>query len=418
MADAYTSYHSTMHAPKHQSLFIVADDVTGAADSAARCHRAGLTATIQVLAQPALPATAAVALSTDSRFLSPAAAADQVRRVVRPLLAAGQARDITWYKKIDSTLRGNLGTELAALLALVTPAGVSPCALICPAFPAQGRGLVDGTLVYADAPAQPPHLPTLLAAQCDLPIATVRLAQVRAGAAALQQILRQFQQQGAQLLVVDGVTEEDLATICAAAVQLPHALLCGSAGLVGHLAITLAAALPPTPPPLPFPLHRPLLTVVGSGSRMAHRQVAALRQAMGLPIIEVTQSLAPAQALAQLMSTTGSPRGDCLLHLPVPPPAVTLEGEQARTYVEALTRLALVIMEAVPPATLLIVGGDTAIHLLTTLGIAQLQVQEELLPGMPLCTGVNLAGQRFTVILKAGNHGDAETLVALYRRME
>lgn len=406
-----------MHAPKHQSLFIVADDVTGAADSAARCHRAGLTATINVLAQPTLPATAAVALSTDSRFLPPATAADQVERLVRPLLAAGQDREIIWYKKIDSTLRGNLGAELAALLALVTPAEVSPCALICPAFPAQGRGLVAGTLVYADAPAQPPHLPTLLAAQCDLPVATVRLAQVRAGAAALQQTLRHLQQQGAQLLVVDGVTEEDLATICAAAAQLPHALLCGSAGLVGHLAMTLATALPPTPARPAFPLHRPLLTVVGSGSRMAHRQVAALQQAMRLPIIEVTQSLAPAQALARLTPTADSPPGDCLLHLPAPPPAVTLEGEQARTYVEALTRLALVIIDAAPPATLLIVGGDTAVHVLTALGIAQLQVQEELLPGMPVCTGVNPAGRRFTVILKAGNHGDAETLVALYQRV-
>ena len=229
--------------------------------------------------------------------------------------------------------------------------------------------------------------------------------------------MRQIQQQGAQLLVIDGVTEEDLRTICAAAAQLPHALLCGSAGLVGHLAMTLATALPPTPPRPAISLHRPLLTVVGSGSRMAHRQIAALRQAMRLPIIEVTQRLAPAQALALLTPTAAVPLGDCLLHLPAPPPDLTLEGEAARVYVETLTRLALVLIDAAPPATLLIVGGDTAVHVLTALGIAQLQVQEELLPGMPVCTGVDPTGRRFTVILKAGNHGDAETLVALYQRM-
>jgi len=404
-----------MSDPKRQSLFIVADDVTGAADSAARCHRAGLSATIQVLAGSTWPATAAVALSTDSRFLPPLAAAEQVVLAVRPLLATGQDRASIWYKKIDSTLRGNLGAELAALLALVTPPGATPCALICPAFPAQERGLVAGALVYADAPAQPPHLPTLLAAQCDLPVATVALAQVRAGAAALQQTLCHLQQQGAQLLVVDGVTEEDLATICVAATQLPHALLCGSAGLVGHLALHLATGLPPATPRPPSVLQRPLLTIVGSGSRMAHRQVSAVRQALAMPIIEVTETLLPAQALVVLATADGTP-GDCLLHLPAPRPDVTLEGAQARAYVETLTRLALVLMAAAPPATLLIVGGDTAVHLLTALGIAQLQVLEELLPGIPVCTGVNPAGQRFTVILKAGNHGDAETLVGLYRR--
>lgn len=393
-------------------LFIVADDVTGAADSAARVHRAGLTATINVLPQPVLPNTTVVALSTDSRFLSPAAAAQQVTKLVQPLAALAQDEQVIWYKKIDSTLRGNIGAELAAMLAAVTPAGVTPCAIICPAFPAQGRGLVDGALVYADAPPQAPHLPTLLAAQSALPLATVTLAEVRAGVAALQYTLTTLHQQGVQLLVVDGVTDADLGALCAAATLLPHALLCGSAGLVGVLAATLA------PPEgrskrAPFPLRRPLLAVVGSGSPMAHRQIAALRGATTMAVIEID----PAARSLDMPTLRNAAVEDCTLHLPPPQPDLPLEGERARSHVQALTRLAVAALKNRQPATLLIVGGDTAVHLLTALGVTQLQVEEELLPGMPVCTGHNADGRSFTVILKAGNHGDAETLVALYQRI-
>ena len=94
------------------ALVIVADDVTGAADSAARCHYAGLPATIYLRPTPPPWPSGAIAFSTDSRFLPPAEAAAQVRRLLAPLKGA----PAIWYKKIDSTLRGNLGAELDAML--------------------------------------------------------------------------------------------------------------------------------------------------------------------------------------------------------------------------------------------------------------------------------------------------------------
>jgi len=67
--------------------------------------------------------------------------ADLAAQRVRALAAGmGEHAESTWYKKIDSTLRGHLGQELDALLDTL---GRS-CALVCPAFPAQRRGLVDG----------------------------------------------------------------------------------------------------------------------------------------------------------------------------------------------------------------------------------------------------------------------------------
>ena len=224
--------------PKQQ-LLIIADDVTGAADSAARCHEAGLSAQIALnltttAAYPGSEVTGALACSTDSRFLSGEMAAKRVCQVVASLAAAYPQSNARWYKKIDSTLRGNIGSELQAMLPLVTPAGNHAYALICPAFPAQERTIVDGYLVFAQLPPRSIHLPTLLQEQSNLQVGTVPLTTIRTGEDALRQLLQSLRQENVPLIVADAETEADLALLCAAAeVELPHALLCGSAGLVG-----------------------------------------------------------------------------------------------------------------------------------------------------------------------------------------
>src|SRR5688572_9723585 len=131
-----------MSVPK---LVILADDLTGAADSAARCVQAGLSAQIWLEPSPQVTHADVVALSTDSRFLPPEEAQQRVTECLAALTAWSGA---TWYKKIDSTLRGNIGAEIDAMLAALS----NSVAMICPSFPAQGRGLEGGKLRYAGAP--------------------------------------------------------------------------------------------------------------------------------------------------------------------------------------------------------------------------------------------------------------------------
>ena len=67
-------------------------------------------------------------------------------------------------------------------------------------------------------------------------------------------------------------------------------------------------------------------------------------------------------------------------------------------------------MEDVDAGLLIVVGGDSAVHLLNCLGIERLDVVEELLPGIPLTAGVDGKGRQRKIVLKAGNHGDERTL--------
>ncbi len=62
------------------------------------------------------------------------------------------AQGVRWYKKIDSTLRGNIGAELDAMLDGLAESGALT-AIISPAFPAQRRGVEDGYLVHAGTAA-------------------------------------------------------------------------------------------------------------------------------------------------------------------------------------------------------------------------------------------------------------------------
>jgi uncharacterized protein YgbK (DUF1537 family) len=381
-------------------LFVVADDLTGAADCAARSRSAGPPATIHLgMPQPPLP-DGVVAFSTDSRRLPPDDAAHAAAQVLAKMSAPP---DAVWYKKIDSTLRGNLGAELEAWLATTG----APCALICPAFPAQGRALIAGRLHLHGAP-QPAQLPLLLAAQTRLAVGRVALADVRAGDSRLALRLRELQDAGSRLFVVDGETDDDLAALLAAAEQaVPGALLCGSAGLAGALAQRLAARAPAVvrPPEAPLPAAGPVLAVVGSASEMARRQIAAVRAAGAAQVIEAGAfDSAPRPIQSE----------NWLLHLPPPAPGVTVEGSAARAWAARLADEALQWIAALRPARLLLAGGDTAQAVLARLGVERLAVRCELEPGMPLCRAEGEIAPLPEIVLKAGGHGDAGTLMRMF----
>jgi D-threonate/D-erythronate kinase len=390
-------------------LIIVADDLTGAADTAARAFAAGLPATLFLEPVPPPWSPGAVAFSSDSRYLSPAAAARQVRTLVASL----RGPTAVWYKKVDSTLRGNIGAELDAILSALAQPQQPAVAVICPAFPAQGRGLVGGMLEWAGRDGPPLYLPALIAGETVRPVALVPLEIVRKGAAALGMALQTAAAQGAQILVVDGLNDSDLATVAAATqTALPHALLCGSAGLIEPLARSLVTPDLAASRPHPLHVHPPLLAVVGSGSTMAHRQVAALRDERDILVTELDPT-----GVAQVEREWKDKRG-VVLHLPKPDADTPLEGERARSLAAILAETAMRLADRLQPRLILLVGGDTTVHTLERLGIHRLNVLAELMPGIPLLEGVAGDGERTMVVTKAGSFGDERTLVRLIELLD
>ncbi len=203
---------------------VVADDLTGANATGVLLKKNGFdTLTL-------LPASVGQADSigecdclifpTDSRSIPP----EEAYRRVREALAALSGPEVCFYaKRIDSTLRGNLGSETDAFLDALGPEYMAVCV---PCFPSSGRVIVGSHLLVNHVPlrrtevAADPKCPIhttdaylLFKGQTKYPVAAIHLDDVHDGAEHLAGVIRARQAEGARILVVDSVTEEDLETV-------------------------------------------------------------------------------------------------------------------------------------------------------------------------------------------------------------
>lgn len=144
-----------MTARRH--VLVVADDLTGANATAARFARASLrSATVNYTSiHEVVRQFDAIIVSTESRHAEPEHAADRVRHVI------AQFPDATLVvKRVDTTLRGNIGSETAAVLDQVRQhrPGERVRALIVPAYPTSGRVTVDGHQLLNGKPLEQTEL--------------------------------------------------------------------------------------------------------------------------------------------------------------------------------------------------------------------------------------------------------------------
>src|SRR5439155_360940 len=232
------------------SVGIQADDLTGACDAGAPFAAHGLETVVLLPDRESSSSAAAVTvLDTESRHLEPTAARARVRGVAARL-AAGRPRLL--YKKFDSTLRRAVAAEVAGML---EGAGIARV-LVAPAFPAQGRTVVDGIVHVGGRPADDTPIArdstfprtgasvlALFGAAGPHPVATVPLATVRRGPVAVLARLSRF----ASAFVADAETDADLDALAPAG-DGTGILVAGSAGLPagGETAVSVCRILEAT----------------------------------------------------------------------------------------------------------------------------------------------------------------------------
>jgi len=128
--------------------FIIADDFTGSGDSAVQFRTRKRPARFLLdLSQKSLTGLelSAYVVNSDSRFLSGPEAYERVLGITHAIKEKASGKI---FKKIDSTLRGNIAEEVAAVM---DGAGFSR-ALVCPAAPRNGRTVVDGLCLVNQKP--------------------------------------------------------------------------------------------------------------------------------------------------------------------------------------------------------------------------------------------------------------------------
>jgi uncharacterized protein YgbK (DUF1537 family) len=398
------------------SMFILADDLSGAADCAVGGAKAGLKS-IVVLDHCAdgsaeVESAQVVAVDADSRYKTPEAS----RAINLALWQSHSAPGRLFYKKIDSTLRGNFATDTSALVG----AGI---AIVAPAFPRVGRTVRQGRAFVKGVPLERTEIWSneRMSGEAEL-VAMLRAEGVSARNVSLETVrgelrreLARFVSEGqVQAVVCDAEEDDDLAAIAGASVGLPVYWV-GSAGLVTHL--LRAAGLEGHGSQPRLAITAPILTVVGSLSAVSRRQAHVLERHADLTVFAPTpealragedhplwQSLCDqvGQALSagkDVMIRTGVERHD------------DLPG--GHVLCESLGRLLTAVAPRV--GALVATGGETARALLVALGVHGLQLIREVEPGIPLSLG--LGRRSIPVVTKAGAFGSSAALLQCHQEL-
>jgi uncharacterized protein YgbK (DUF1537 family) len=205
-----------------QRCLLIADDLTGGADTGAQFAKRGLRTLLIPLKWghtvdfSQYPERDVLVINTDSRGLRP----DKAFGLVSGMLQ-NYDRELfpIIYKKIDSTLRGNIGYETDAILGKTN----IPMGFMTPAFPEQERTVVDGILMVrgkplslteassdAAAPVRESRVSKLLEQQTSHKVGWIDLTRVASGSNALREAVAREGEKGTRIIVFDALRRRDL----------------------------------------------------------------------------------------------------------------------------------------------------------------------------------------------------------------
>ncbi|WP_254546854.1 four-carbon acid sugar kinase family protein [Halomarina pelagica] len=404
---------------------VVADDLTGAMDTGHEFARRGYATTVTVREAFDPDGTDVLVVNTDSRYRS----RTDAREAVSAALETRRGHVV--YKKVDSTLRGNLAAEIEAALRATD----ADLAVVAPAFPANGRTtacgyhLVDGALVTetaagrdADKPVSSPHVPTLLA-DCGTPVRHLGVDTVAAGASAIAEALDAIDAPG--VVVCDAVHDVHLDAVARGVADSSRsAVYVGSAGLAGAVDLPGAGT---NPSPVDPAGDREVLGVVGSASPTTLEQVNALSGESLVPLdLEraVEDSAAAAVAAGERCAESLASRGIAVVASVLSAGDVDraldygaergVDDREVRDRVaEALARTATDVWTRRPPGGLFVTGGAVAIETVDALGGRGVRLTgREVEPGIPFGTVSGGRADGTALVTKAGAFGSAGTIAA------
>jgi uncharacterized protein YgbK (DUF1537 family) len=374
-------------------------------DAAAPFARRGLD--VRVLTAPDKLETvlqdlpAVLSINTVTRHVSGEQAAAVVGTLVSRLV---RLKPQLLFKKIDSTLRGNLLTETLSAMR----ASGYPEMLVCPAVPDQGRTLTGGklyidgvplheTAIGRDLRTPPPRTPLPEMYRAVLHQTPVRVEAVAAWQAA-GDALRP------RVSIVDAESSQQLSRLAASAVaSRAQVLFVGAAGLTEALAeVMFGTAVPAT---ALEPQSGDFLFVVGSRARETAAQVEALIEDYPGALVADLSDAQPLDGLnLQHLSAPGQSPAVVVLRAPHGASSTGQDPDQvARALALSTTRL----LAARTTGLLLATGGDTARAVLDELGVEVIRVRGEIMPGI----GHGLIATRYgplRLVTKAGGFGQRQ----------
>ena len=424
-----------------ESIGIIADDLTGANDTSLHfflkgCNTKILTTETEIPED--IKGTNVWAIQTESKNAAPEEAYRKVYRATKFLTETLKVEHL--YKKIDSTLRGNIAAEITAVL----DASDYEAAIVIPAFPNEGRITVGGYHLVKGVPiertefARDPkypiyesHIPTSL--KFGLPekdknlVDLIDFSTVKQGAGPILARLNELISKGKKIIVVDSVSTVDIEQVLLAVKKCPKRILtCGSAGATNGICSILFPSLAFEKPQLDIP-ELPKLIISGSASQLAATQIKRLESDEDIEniyFIEVTPEQilnSDKEEIIEKAVKNLVKQNTVVIHtseLFKDPDAITVmlfDKELSRdAFISKICDFLADVTKAIKEQRefiLITVGGETSYKCMKKLDINSLNIIDAIAPAIPLCDN----DKHQYIVTKSGILGIVSTLVEVLK---
>ncbi|WP_429818032.1 3-oxo-tetronate kinase [Ensifer sp. B1-9] len=414
----------------HRRLLIgcVADDFTGATDVAGIFAKSGMKTTVLIdVPEGGLSIDAdVVVIALKTRTAPPSEAVRQSLAALRWLRDRGSERIYFKYcSTFDSTANGNIGPVIDAMLEELD----SGFTIACPAFPANGRTIYKGNLFVGDVPLnesgmkQHPLTPMtdsnlvrVLSPQTRHKVTACYRDTVSAGVGEVRAWADKTRADGFGVAIVDAIADEDLEVVAQAFADTP--LLTGASGLALGLATVLFKDRPTSQSKPEFAsTHGSRAVVSGSCSVATNGQVAAMLRGHEGFKVDVASLAAGEDVVSAALGWAADRLGrkPILFYATANPEEVKANqssfgiGKAGEMVESALARIAGSLVD-LGVSELIVAGGETSGAVVKHLGINQLDIGNEIAPGVPWVSAPLRSGQLW-LALKSGNFGGREFFV-------
>ncbi|MFC4324302.1 four-carbon acid sugar kinase family protein [Litchfieldia salsa] len=419
-------------------ISVISDDLTGASDCGGQLVRFGLNVSVVVQEHSERNYDYdAVIYNTDSRSVTGAEAYERVRKICGTI-KSGPVDLI--YKKIDSTMRGNIGEEINAIFDSFSPDFV----IIAPAFPVNGRKVINGihylnsvklenTEVARDpkTPVRESEIKRLIENQSKRKVEHITFQEIHQGYETIMDKLVSCKSNQISYITVDSVQESDLEKLVELIQQTDFSVVwVGSAGLMNYLPEIYG--IKQVQQTLPMPTHHePVLLVVGSVSATGRSQLQHLLNFSDTVGLEMNS--------AKILQGEDL-KGMELLRLLSEAKEAFLQGKNVVLYssnnmnetreigdqlgydaVKISNIISMVLGEIAAKMSrvhdlhyLFLTGGDTAQQVFLQLNANEFILLDEVESGIPL--GRVSTDKELFIVTKAGNFGSKEVMLkAVYK---
>ena len=421
------------------AIGIVADDLTGANDTALQFFIKGSNTEIIFDTDENIqnhPNIGTFALTTESRNIDAKEAAQKVWEGAKKLKDNLSVE--YFYKKIDSTLRGNIAVETLAMLDAIG----YDAAVIAPAFIREGRITIGGYQLLKGvpiertdaardsyAPIYDSYIPDILKKQVNEgfydSIATIQLNVIAKGAGPITSKLNELVSGGKKLIVIDAVSAIDLEQIVLAITKSQYNILpVGSAGLANALG-NVWLPLNNSEPVQKIIPKLPKLILSGSKNSMTTAQINKLLldddinnvYSIDLKLQDILSN--DSDAMAERIIHNFGKDNIVIAHVSKIQDETQEEKGKEKLIDEGITKEMLASMitdylaniaqkvKKMSECILITIGGETSYKCTNAVNCEYLQVVDSILPAISLCMDSN-AG---FVVTKSGNMGSITALV-------